>query len=221
VPFPVPPLDAPEEPEPELPDPLLSDEPPETAAPPELSLLPDPLESVVLGDDEVVLLDEVVVELAAAVFAEPPPEPGTVNVGAPDVSVDEPLLPQAARGRVSASMARQLTSERVRRTIPVSSSVDDFERIHPPPAVRAVVQIFLRELVAPVAKTEVLDRPGQLGRGRSQRQKLGDDFQLLAGFAVDVRGVGLGVDDDLAPAGGRAHAVALANSHRAMLSTMA
>src|ERR1700733_3375493 len=78
---------------------------------------------------------------------------------------------------------------------------------------RAVVQILLTELVAPVAEAEVLNRPGELGRGRGERKELPDDIEFLAGLTIDVVTPGLGLDHDLAPGGWRPHPVALTDPH--------
>ena len=58
---------------------------------------------------------------------------------------------------------------------------------------------------------------GRLGRGGRQRQQLPDDLEGLAAVAVDVDPVGLGLEDHLAPAGGRAGDISGAGSRRATL----
>src|SRR4051794_23476760 len=95
-----------------------------------------------------------------------------------------------------------------------SSASGPRERCHPAPAVRAVVEVLLGELVAPVADPQVLDGPRQLRRRRSEREDLPEDLELLAGVAVAVDLPRLGLDDDLAPRRGRAQAVSLGDGHR-------
>src|SRR3954469_19491359 len=83
----------------------------------------------------------------------------------------------------------------------------------------AVVEVLLGELVAPVAEPEVLDGPGQPALGRLQRQDDAGDLELFARLAVAIDTVRLSLDDDLAPGGGRLHAVTL--RHAAAHSTCA
>jgi hypothetical protein len=144
---------------------------------------------------------------------------GTVNGGAPDVSVVAVPPPHAASAAhaprpatavaaIRASGPRLCTAERR-----VTTETSDVERLHAPPAVRAIVQVLLAQLVAPVAEAKVLDGPGQLGRRRGEGQELRHDLERLAGVAVDVRRVGLGLDHDLPPARRRSHPVPLARPH--------
>ena len=76
------------------------------------------------------------------------------------------------------------------------------QRRHAPAARRAVVEVLLRQLVAPVAEAEVLDRPRQPRRAGSERDDLADDLEGLAGITVAVDLAGLGLEEDLAPRGG-------------------
>jgi glycosyltransferase involved in cell wall biosynthesis len=80
---------------------------------------------------------------------------------------------------------------------------------------RAVVEVTLGELLAPRAGAEVLYGPGQVGRRRRQRDHHPDHLEWLAGVAVHVDAIGLGLDDHLAPGGRRAQAVALTAAHGA------
>src|SRR2546421_11602263 len=70
------------------------------------------------------------------------------------------------------------------------------ERSHTSAAMRTVVQVLLRELIAPVAETEILDRPRKLGSSGGQRQELCDNLKPLATLAVDIGRPGLGLDND-------------------------
>src|SRR5580765_7432729 len=90
------------------------------------------------------------------------------------------------------------------------------ERRHATAARRAVVEVLLRELVAPGAEAQVLDRPGQPRcRGR-ERKELAQHLELLAGLAVAVDGVGLGFDEDLAPGRRGAQSIELASHARTL-----
>jgi hypothetical protein len=116
---------------------------------------------------------------------------GIVSSGVESVSSPLPPPPQAAR---------PAPAERASSMQATSGS-------------RAVVEVLLRELVAPVAEPEVLDRPRELGLGRRERQQPGHHLERLSGRAVDVDLVRLGFDDDLAPARGRPHTIELAFAH--------
>ena len=81
------------------------------------------------------------------------------------------------------------------------------------PQVGQSLRSFWDSCATPRAEAEVLDRPRQLRvRGR-ERQHLADDLELLAGVAVEVDLLGLGLDDDLAARRGVAQAVALSGAH--------
>jgi hypothetical protein len=142
---------------------------------------------------------------------------GTVNGGAPDVSVAAEPLPQAAMPAATAAPAASAASVRVPRTVAgqrgTTITSDFFERVHPPAAMGAVVEILLAMLVAPVAEAKVLDRPRQLGRSWRERQQLRDDLQRLTGLPIDVRPSGLGVNHNLATGGWRPHPVLLTDPH--------
>jgi hypothetical protein len=119
-------------------------------------------------------------------------------------------LPHAATPTAARSpRAATRTGRRARRMRSAA------ERGHPPPARGAVIEVLLGELVTPVAEAQVVDRPGELGRGGGEREQLGDGLELLAGLAVAVDAPGLGLDDHLAAGRGCAHAVSLPQSHRA------
>jgi hypothetical protein len=187
--------------------------PPELALlEPELALPEDPLEDELVGVVLVVVVEVVVVE-GEGVFATV--EVGTVSGGAPEVSaavVAPP--PQAASVPESASAAHSRASFLITdRLFPSWREPSARKRLHPPAAGRAVVQVLLRQLVTPVAEPQVLDRPGQLGRGGGQREQHSHDLELLVGLAIHVDPVGLRFDDDLSAGGGRPHAVLLARPH--------
>jgi glycosyltransferase involved in cell wall biosynthesis len=68
-------------------------------------------------------------------------------------------------------------------------------------------------LIAPWAEAQVLHRPRQPRVGRRERQHLADDLQRLAGFAVQVDLVWLGLDHDLATGGGATESITLFCAH--------
>jgi hypothetical protein len=171
-----------------------------------------------LDPDEplVVLVVEVVDVLAVVVGLEAAVAGGTVSGGAPEVSVaGEPPPPHAARPAHTAMPASALLSlkpmDTTRRRGTTGDS--DFERLHAPPTVRAVVEVLLTELIAPVAKAQVLDRPRQLGRGGREWEELADHLQRLTGLAIDVGPARLGLDHHLASGGWRPHPVPLTKPH--------
>jgi hypothetical protein len=215
----VPPPEVPEDEFPLLPD--VPEEPPDELEDPDEPEEPDEaeLEGEELFDDEVevVFVVEVVAPLvvagAALIVCV-----GTVRGGAPDVSVVAVPPPHAASvahaltPATSAAMRpsglRLGTAERR-----VTTETSDFERLHAPPAVRAVVEVLLAELVAPVAETKVLDGPGQLGRRRGEGQELGDDLERFAGVTIEIGLAGLGFDHDFPPGRWRSHPVLLTRPH--------
>jgi hypothetical protein len=192
-----------------------------------------------LEDDEELELEfdpELVFELGVvvepdfvAVDGEAVPVVGTVNAGAPTVLPElEPPLPQAARANAASTAAAHASRVRVAgsETLcfnPTPNRCDERlagNGIHPLPAPRAVEQILLRQLVAVAAETKILDRPGQLGRGRGERQQLGHNLELLPGVLVEVDLVRLRLDHDLASVGRSAQAVSLKDSHGRRLVVM-
>lgn len=176
-----PPLAGGEPPEPleEAPEPPEApDEPvdPEALEPPE-----EPVEDAAEPDELEGLLEAAVEVVEVLVVPEPeegaPEDPavvvevGTVNGGAPEVSValEPPPHPDTATARPA--LAASATTPARRRTRPgtdtggtvtAAGGKSGRQGIHTAAAVRAVVQILLCELVAPVAEAKVLDRPGQL-----------------------------------------------------------
>ena len=89
------------------------------------------------------------------------------------------------------------------------------ERTHATPAGRAVVEVALRELLAPRAEAKVFDRPGKLRSRRREREQLADHLEGLAGVAVGVDPLGIGLDDHLAAGRGDAQAIAVVVAHLA------
>jgi hypothetical protein len=116
-------------------------------------------------DDEVVSVVEVVdvVELVDAGGWDATVAVGTVSAGAPAVSVagelppPHPARPAHSASPASAPAIRPITSAPTTTRRRSTSSTSDVERFHPPSAVRAVVQVLLAELIAPIAEAEVLD----------------------------------------------------------------
>ncbi len=117
--------------------------------------------------------------------------------------------PQAA----SVPPARSSASAEDDRADSQRSARPRSQRLHAPAAGGTVVEVLLRELVAPVAEAQVLHGPGQTRGRRGERQDLADDLQLVAAFAVAIDLAGLGLEHDLAPAGGVSQAVALTGAH--------
>src|SRR4051794_8325602 len=91
------------------------------------------------------------------------------------------------------------------------------QRGHPAAARRAVVEVLLGGLVAPVAEAQGLDRPWQVGLRRSEGEHLPHDFERLARVMVRVDLAGFGRQQQLATRGRSAQSVQLALGHsRAM-----
>jgi plastocyanin len=195
-------------------------EPPSVAV---VGVVPALTPALVAVVDVVEVVELVELEVVVVAEAATPGAPvGTVNGGAPCVfNVVVPPPPQALTP--TAMMIAAVTTVAVlsigaRTMIFLGPEASGAKRFHAPAAVRAVVEVLLRELVTPIAKAEVLDRPRELRGRRRQGQQLGDDFERLTRLPVDVYHSGLGFDDDLATGRGRPHPVLLAGPHlRAML----
>ncbi|MBV9048181.1 MAG: hypothetical protein JOY58_07925 [Solirubrobacterales bacterium] len=156
--------------------------------------------------------------LVAALVLAPAPgacEPaGTVKVGAPAVLVvADPELPQAETASAVPAPIASTARILIAASRALTGSTSGPEWVHAPTANRTVVQILLRQLIAPGAEAQVVHRPWKLGRCRRQRQQLGDHLQLLARVTIDVRRVGIGLDDHLATGRWRPETVLLANPH--------
>jgi len=91
---------------------------------------------------------------------------GTVSGGAPEVSVAAEPPPHAPRAALMATPAARLPIRLSAAEWQIhpegTAATSGVERHHTPSAVRAVVQVLLAQLVAPVAEPQVLDRPRQL-----------------------------------------------------------
>jgi hypothetical protein len=176
-------------------------------AAPVFPVSPELAPDVVLVVVVLVEVDEVALDGALSV--------GTVSVGAPEVSVWGEPPPQAETPRARATPAERAAIElamRARREVTAQTSGP--ERIHPTSAVRAVVQILLSELVAPITEAEILDCPGKLRRRGRQGKDDGHGLHRLVRLPVHVRAPGLGLDDHLATALGRPQAILLVEPHR-------
>jgi hypothetical protein len=171
----------------------------------------DELELVWLWSVDVVVL-LLAFELALAPDAVNAPVPGgTLRLGVDlgTTSVADWLAPQA----LTTSAATATSASAQERMVPEGRRELGRKRRHAAPAGRAVVEVTLRELVAPRAEAQVLDRPRQLRTRGRERQDQADDLELLARLAVGVDPVGLGLDDDLASRRWGAQAVPLSSGH--------
>jgi hypothetical protein len=173
---------------------------------PEAEEEPEPVEPVVL----VVLVEAVDVVLGGALLV------GTVRVGAPAVLAEVELPPpQAEMPTASARPAAKAASELVMRARrEVTAPTSGPEGVHPTSAVRAVIQVLLSELVAPVAEAQVLHRPRELRGGGGEGKEDGHGLEWLVGLAVKIGAARLGLDDHFAPGGRGPQAVLLVEPHR-------
>ena len=216
----------PEVPPPEVPPPAV----PPDVPPPDVPPLEEPADELPVPEDAdcdedgdellddvevvpVVLVDVDAVVAGAALMV----AVGTVRGGTSEVSVvaADPPPHAATPAAMAAPAARALNMREPRITAERrgTSGTSDLEWVHPPAAMRTVVQILLAVLVAPVAEAEVVDRPRQLrGRGR-ERQELTDDLERLPGLAVDVNPPGRSFDHDLTTGGWRPETVPLTRPH--------
>ena len=226
APPPVGPLEPPEVPPPEV--------PPPDVPPPDVPLdvppleepddeLPVPDDADADADGEEPLDDDVDVVPVVLVVVDPVVAGatlmvavGTVRGGVPEVSVAADPLPQAATPAETAAPAASALKTREARMTAIrggTGGTSDLEWVHPPAAMRTVVEVLLAVLVAPVAEAEILDGPRQLGGGRREGQELTDDLEWLTGLAVNVNPPGIGFDHDLTTGGWRPKTVPLTRPH--------
>jgi hypothetical protein len=214
-------LEAPDVPPPEV--------PPPDVPPPDVPPLDEPDDEPAVPDDadddedgdepedevDVVPVVLVVVEPVVAGAAEMVAV-GTVSGGVPEVSVAAEPLPHAATAAdTAAPAASALTMREPRRAAERrgTSLPSDLEWVHPPAAMRTIVEVLLAVLVAPVAEAEVLDGPRQLGGRRREGQELTYDLERLPGLPVNIGPPGVGFDHDLTTAGWRPETVPLTRPH--------
>ena len=115
------------------------------------------------------------------------PVPGIVTLGRrrpgpPGRSTVAAAAAGERRGR-AATMRQRRAAVRARAHAHLLSAG---QRGHPAAARRAVVEVLLGGLVAPVAEPQGLDGPWQAGLRRGQRQHLPDDLERLARVVVRV-----------------------------------
>ena len=130
---------------------------------------------------------------------------GTVVLGTSS-EIFEP--PQAASAAAPSTPPISASDRPEPRVTPSRS-----ERTHATATCRAVVEVALGELLTPRAEAQGLDRPGQPRARRGEWQHPADDLERLAGLAVGVHAIGLGLDDHLASGRGCSQAVAVPGTH--------
>jgi hypothetical protein len=178
----------------------------------------DPLEDEVVSVDEVEVvsvevLDVVSVEVPGAPAASAAEAFGVVMSGMVRGTASATWVPpQALRATPPVKRTQARAADRVRPGRNLG-----LERIHASCARRAVVEILLGELLAPGAEAQVLDRPGQPGRGWSEREQLADDLERLPGLPVDVGAGPVGLHDQLASGRRSPQPVSLAQGHAGIL----
>ena len=142
---------------------------------------------------------------------------GTVRGGTSEVSVvaadPPPHAATPAAMAAPAASAPKMREPRITAERRGTSGTSDLEWVHPPAAMRTVVQVLLAVLVAPVAEAEVVDRPRQFRGRRRERQELTDDLERFPRLAVDVNPPGRSFDHDLTTGGWRPETVPLTRPH--------